>query len=76
MHRLDPDARPVVARATEMENGAGIDAQRDRFLQLHGAVTGVAAGVAKDIAGPSPCGPVGGRCRLVTLITERAIGGA
>ena len=72
MHRLDPDARPVVARATEMENGAGFDAQRDRFLQLHGAVTGVAAGVAKE----SPCGPVGGRCRLVTFITERAIGGA
>src|SRR5690349_546323 len=52
-HRLWPrDARPVVAVAIEAAEGAGLDMQRVRTPQAHGAVIGVAGILAVDAAAP------------------------
>ena len=46
------DARPVVARAPETPERAGLDVEPAGALQRHRRVIGVAAGAAVDAAGP------------------------
>lgn len=69
-----PDARPVVCQSNR--NGEPRRQQRVRLLQLHGAVTGVAAVVA--LPAHYRVDRWAGRCRLTrrARITERTIGGA